>query len=80
MHTHNSIRVIRVNTSSWFTFMTHANIACLEADVVLVCTALVLRHNEQHSIFHLQPEFTMFVIQYSFILPLEKKDGNSNWS
>lgn len=57
--------------------MIHANTTSVEADVVLIFIAFILHHTEQHSIFHLQPEFTMFVFQYSFILLLEKKDGNS---
>lgn len=58
------------NMCSWFTLMIHANITGVEADVVLVFIAFILRHTEQHSIFHLQPELAMFVFQYSFILLL----------
>lgn len=58
--------------------MIHANITGVEADVVLVFIAFVLRHTEQHSIFHLQPELAVFVFQYSFILLLgEKKETQS---
>lgn len=53
--------------------MIHANIAGVEADVVLVFITLVLRHTKQHSIFHFKPELAMFVLQYSFILLLEKR-------
>lgn len=58
--------------------MIHANITGVEADVVLVFIAFILRHTEQHSIFHLQPELAMFVFQYSFILLLEKKRWKLN--
>lgn len=44
----------------------------MEADVVLIFMSFILHHIEQHSIFHLQPEFTVFVFQHRFILFLEK--------
>ena len=62
-----------VNKCRWFTLMIHADITGVEADVVLVFIAFILRYAEQHGIFYFQPELTMFVFQYSFILLLEKK-------
>lgn len=53
--------------------MIHADITGVEADVVLVFIAFVLRHTEQHRIFHLKPELAMFVFQDSFILLLGER-------
>lgn len=50
--------------------MIHANVTGVEAEVVLVFIAFVLRHTEQHSILHLQPELAMFVFQYGFVFLL----------
>lgn len=58
---------------SWLTLMIHANITGVEADVVLVFISFVLRHTEQHSILHLQPELAMFVFQCSFFLLLGER-------
>lgn len=41
--------------------MIHANAAGVEADVVLVFVPLVLHDVEERCIFHLQPEFAVFV-------------------
>lgn len=62
-----------MNKCCWFTLVIHADITGVEADVVLVFIAFILRYTEQNSVFHLQPELTMFVFQYSFILLLERK-------
>lgn len=43
------------------TLVIHGTIGHVEADIVLVFEAFVLRHTEQHRIFHLQPEFAVFV-------------------
>lgn len=46
---------------SVITLVIHANAAGVETDVMLIFVALVLHDTEQHTILHLQPEFTMFV-------------------
>lgn len=56
-----------------FTLMIHVHITGVKADVVLVLISFVLRHTEQHRVFHLQPELAMFVFQYSFILLLGER-------
>lgn len=43
------------------TLMIHANTTGVEADVMLIFVAFILHHTEQHTIFHIQPEFTEFV-------------------
>lgn len=50
------------------TLVIHANTAGVETDVMLIFIALMLHDTEQHAILHLQPEFTVFVFQYGFIL------------
>lgn len=54
------------------TLVIHANTAGVETDVMLIFIALMLHDTEQHTILHLQPEFTVFVFQYCFILLKEK--------
>lgn len=54
------------------TLMIHANTTGVEADVMLIFVAFILHHTEQHTIFHIQPEFTEFVFHCCHI-PLEKK-------
>lgn len=56
------------------TLVIHANTAGVETDVMLIFVALMLHNTEQHAILYLQPEFTMFVFQYSFVL---LKDSNN---
>lgn len=53
------------------TLVIHANAAGVEADVVLVFVSLVLHDVEERRVFHLQPEFTVFVFQRRLILFLE---------
>lgn len=50
------------------TLVIHANAAGVEADVVLVFVSLVLHDVEERRVFHLQPEFAVFVFQRRFIL------------
>lgn len=52
----------------WFTLVIHANTAGVETDIMLIFIAFMLHDSEQHTILHLQPEFTVFVFQYCFIL------------
>lgn len=59
------------------TLVIHANTAGVETDVMLIFIALMLHDTEQHTILHLQPEFTVFVFQYCFIL-LKKKNSSRN--
>lgn len=54
------------------TLVIHANTAGVETDVMLIFIALMLHDTEQHAILHLQPEFTVFVFQYCFILLKEQ--------
>lgn len=58
------------------TLVIHANTAGVETHVMLIFVALVLHDTEQHAILYLQPEFTMFVFQYSFILLKESNHRN----
>lgn len=53
------------------TLVIHANAAGVEADVVLVFVSLVLHDVEERRVFHLQPEFAVFVFQRRLILFLE---------
>lgn len=68
--------VPRLNVSS-LTLVIETDVAGVEADVVPVFVAFVLCNTEQDPILHLQPEFSMSVIQNSLILLLENK--NKNW-
>lgn len=58
------------------TLVIHANTAGVETDVMLIFVALVLHDTEQQAILYLQPEFTMFVFQYSFVLLKESNNRN----
>lgn len=55
------------------TLVIHANTAGVKTEVMLIFIALMLHNAEQHSILHLQPDFTVFVFQYCIIL-LKKKE------
>lgn len=55
------------------TLVIETDVIGVEADVVLVFVAFVLRHAEQHPILHLQPEFPMSVFQHRLVLLLGGK-------
>lgn len=53
------------------TLVIHADVTGVEANVVLVFVALVLRYGEQRGVLHLQPELAVFVLQQGLVLSLE---------
>jgi len=52
------------------TLVIHADVTGVEADVVLVLEALVLRHSEHRGVLHLQPELAVLVLQHRLVLSL----------
>ena len=60
------------------TLVIHADVAGVEADVVLVFVALVLCHGEQRGVLNLEPELPVFVFQQSLVLSLESQKNKLN--